>query len=154
MDVNAEPSDADRWRLRAVTRSLHAKVQLTLLRQSRAACSSAFLLCPCFKGRVEFTAPYAFTPDAATGGPAGYMVDGFAKCKTGGRPETSWRIGRKVKAHETVSTASLGLFVLTPGCASSEGFKVTYLNPEGPSAHAPHESVIVGAVALSKATRR
>jgi hypothetical protein len=106
------------------------------------------LLYPCYKGRVEFTASYAFTPDAATPGPAGYMVDGFAKCKAGGRPETSWRVGGKVRAHETVNTLSLGLFVLTPNCVSSEGFKVTYLNPEGPSSDAPHESVIVGSVVL------
>jgi hypothetical protein len=42
--------------------------------------------------------------------------------------------------------------VLTPSCASSEGFEVTYLNQQGPSAGAPHESVIVGTVTLSKAT--
>lgn len=130
------------------TRSLGGTVHLTLLPQSRTACSAAFLLYPCYKGKVEFTAPYTVTPHAA-----GYLVEGFAKCKTGGRPETSWRVGRKVAAHETVSSVSLGLFVVTPSCASSEGFKVTYLNPEGPSRSAPHESVIVGAVALSNARR-
>ncbi|MGH2865875.1 MAG: hypothetical protein ACRDJX_11595 [Solirubrobacteraceae bacterium] len=135
------------------THSLHATVHLTLLPQSRAACSAAFLLYPCYKGEVEFTAPYAFTPNAAIPEPAGYQVQGFAKCKTGGRPETSWSVGHKVGAHETVSTVSLGLFVVAPSCASSEGFEVTYINPEGSSTHIPHESVILGAVALSKATR-
>ncbi len=46
----------------------------------------------------------------------------------------------------------MGLFVLTPSRASSEGFEVTYLNQQGPSASAPHESVIVGTVTLSRAT--
>jgi hypothetical protein len=58
---------------------------------------------------------------------AGYSIDGFARCKAGGRPETSWGLHRNVKAHGTISTTSLGLFVLTPSCASSEGFEVTYL---------------------------
>jgi hypothetical protein len=138
--------ERERWS--SPTRSLHTAVHLRLVPQSRTACGAAFLLYPCYKGRVEFTAPYAVAPRAATG----YMVEGFAKCKAGGTPETSWSVGRKVRARETVSTLSLGLFVVTPNCASSEGFKVTYLNPEGPSTHAPHESIIVGAVALSKAT--
>jgi hypothetical protein len=129
------------------TRSLHATIHLTLLPQSRPACNAAFLLYPCYKGEVGFTAPYAVT--SAT---ADYSIDGFATCKAGGRPETSWNLQRNVKAHETLKTTSLGLFVLTHSCASSEGFEVTYLNQQGPSASAPHESVIVGTVTLSKAT--
>ncbi len=129
------------------TRSLHATVHLTLLPQLRAACNAAFLLHPCYKGEVGFTAPYAVTSAAAE-----YAINGFATCKAGGRPETSWGLYRHVRAHETLRTTSLGLFVLTPSCASSEGFEVTYLNRHGPSASAPHESVIVGTVTLSKAT--
>jgi hypothetical protein len=111
------------------TRSLHATIHLALLPQPRAACNAAFLLYPCYKGEV-----------------------GFATCKAGGRPETSWSLQRNVRAHETLRTTSLGLFVLTPSCASSEGVEVTYINRHGPSAGAPHESVIVGRVTLSKAT--
>ena len=129
------------------TRSLHARIHLTLLPQPRAACNAAFLLYPCYKGEVGFTAPYAVTSPAAL-----YSIDGFATCKAGGRPETSWGLYRNVRAHETLRTTSLGLFVLTPSCASSEGFEVTYLNQQGPSAGAPHESVVVGTVTLSKAT--
>ncbi len=138
--------ERERWS--SPTRSLHATVYLTLLPQSRAACSAAFLLYPCYKGEVEFTAPYAVT-SAATN----YLIQGFARCKTGGRPETSWDLGRDVGAREAVRTISLGRFVVTPACASSEGFEVSYLNQQGPSPGAPHESVIVGTVALSKATR-
>jgi hypothetical protein len=135
------------------TRSLHATIHLTLLPQPRAACNAAFLLYPCYKGEVAFTAPYAVTP-ATTGysRAAEYSIDGFATCKAGGRPETSWGLQRNVGAHETITTTSLGLFVLTPSCASHEGFEVTYLNRQSPSAAAPHESVIVGTVTLSKAT--
>jgi hypothetical protein len=128
------------------TRSLHAPIHLTLLPQTRAACKAAFLLDPCYKGEVAFTAPYA-----VTSGVAGYSIDGFATCRAGGRPETSWGLQRKVRAHERLTTTSLGLFVLTPACASSEGFEVTYLNRQGP-AGARHESVIVGTVTLSAAT--
>jgi hypothetical protein len=129
------------------TRSLHAPIDLTLLPQPHAACNAAFLLYPCYKGDVRFTAPYALTSAAGD-----YSIDGFATCNAGGRPETSWDLRRNVRAHETLRTTSLGLFVLTPSCASSEGFEVTYLNQQGPSAGAPHESVIVGTVTLSKAT--
>ncbi|MGO8905098.1 MAG: hypothetical protein ACLQMH_05665 [Solirubrobacteraceae bacterium] len=129
------------------TRSLHARIHLTLLPQPRTECNAAFLLYPCYKGEVTFTAPYALSSAAAA-----YSINGFATCKAGGGPETSWDLQRNVRAHETLRTTSLGLFVLTPSCASSEGFEVTYLNQQGPSASAPHESVIVGTVTLSKAT--
>jgi hypothetical protein len=135
------------------TRSLHATIHLTLLPQPRAACNAAFLLYPCYKGEVTFTAPYAVTSTAAGYSRAAeYSIDGFATCKAGGRPETSWGLRRNVRAHETLRTTSLGLFVLTPSCASHEGFEVTYLNQQAPSPGAPHESVIVGTVTLSKAT--
>ncbi len=129
------------------TRSLHAGIQLKLLPQSRAACRAAYLLYPCYKSRITFTAPYA----AASAG-VEYSIDGYAACKTGGRPETTRHVGRKVEAHETVTTTSLGLFVVTRSCAPSEGFRVNYLNHRGPSAGAPHESVILGTVTMSKAT--
>jgi hypothetical protein len=129
------------------TRSLHAPIHLTLLPQSRAACDAAFLLYPCYKGEVGFTAPYAVTSAAAL-----YSINGFATCKAGGRPEESWGLYRNIRAHETLRTTSPGLFVLTPSCASHEGFEVTYLNQQAPSARAPHSSVIVGTVTLSKAT--
>ena len=129
------------------TRSLHAPIDCALIPPTRAACNAAFLLYPCYKGEVGFTAPYAVT-SAATD----YLIEGFARCKAGGRPETGWDLHRNIRAHEMLRTISLGLFVLTPACASSEGFEVTYLNQQGPSAGAPHESVIVGTVTLSKAT--
>jgi hypothetical protein len=135
------------------TRSLHAPIQLTLLPQPRAACKAAFLLYPCYKGEVGFTAPYAVTPPAAGySRSVEYSVDGFAACKAGGRPETSWGLRPKIRAHESIKTTSLGLFVLTPSCISSEGFRVTYLNQQGPTASAPHESVVVGTVTLKEAT--
>ena len=139
------------------TRSLHAPIHLTLLPQPRAACNAAFLLYPCYKGEVTFTAPYAVSspavPSAQSGErwPADYSIQGFAMCKAGGRPETGWDLERAVTAEETLRTISLGLFVLTPSCASSEGFEVTYLNRNGASAGTPHESVIVGTVTLSNA---
>jgi hypothetical protein len=135
------------------TRSLHATIHLTLLPQPRAACDAAFLLYPCYKGAVAFTTPYAVaSPAAGYSRATEYSINGFATCKAGGRPETSWGLGRNVRAHETIRTTSLGLFVLTPSCASHEGFEVAYLNRQGPSAGAPHESVVVGTVTLSRAT--
>jgi hypothetical protein len=138
---------AEQLRRSHPTRSLHATIHLTLLPQPRAACNAAFLLYPCYKGQIGFTAPYT----VSSAGADYYSIDGFATCKAGGRPESSWDLRRNVKAHEALRTTSLGLVVLTPSCASSEGFEVTYLNQRGLSASAPHESVIVGAVTLSKA---
>jgi hypothetical protein len=109
------------------------------------------------QGRGRVHGLYAVTSAAVHPGqteirPGDYPIDGFATCRAGGRPETSWDLHRDVRAHEALRTTSLGLFVLTPSCASNEGFEVTYLNQRGPSAGAPHESVIVGTVTLSKAT--
>ncbi len=135
------------------TRSLHAPIHLTLLPQPRAACNAAFLLYPCYNGEIGFTAPYAVTsPATGYSRTAEYSIDGFATCNAGGRPETGWSLQRNVRAHEKITTTSLGLFVLTPSCASREGFEVTYLNQQGPSTSTPHESIIVGTVTLSKAT--
>jgi hypothetical protein len=135
------------------TRSLHAKIHLALLPQTRTACNAAYLLYPCYKGEVSFTVPYAVTPPAAGyARSAEYSVEGFAACKVGGRPETSWGLRSKIRAHEAIRTTSLGLFVLTPSCLASEGFEVIYRNMQGPSAGAPHESVIVGSVTLSDGT--
>jgi hypothetical protein len=129
------------------TRSLNAPVKLTLLPQPHAACRAAFLNDPCYRGQVKFTAPYAITRAGTD-----YVVQGRAQCKVGGRPETGWALERNVRLHETVRTDSLGLFVFTPACASTESFQVEYLNPQGPSRSAHHESVIVGTVALGEAT--
>jgi hypothetical protein len=129
------------------TRSLHAPVRLTLLRQSPLACKAAFLLNPCYKGGIEFTAPYAVTTAATD-----YEIQSHAKCKVGGRPETGWSLEHDVRRNEVVRTDSLGLFVFTPSCAAHESFQVSYQNLQGPSAAAPHESVIIGTVSMSEAT--
>jgi hypothetical protein len=128
-------------------RSLHLPVRLILLPQSRSACSAAYLLDPCYKGKVEFTAPYAVASAASD-----YDIQTVARCKTGGRPESGQGLERDVRRDERVSAVSLGLFVFTPACAADESFTVTYLNQHGPSAAAPHESVILGSVRLSEAT--
>lgn len=128
------------------TRSLQAPIRLTLLRQSPAACKAAFLLDPCYKGEVEFTAPYAIGTASTN-----YVIQSNANCKIGGRPETGWSLDRDVRRNEVVRTDSLGLFVFAPSCAAHESFEVIYQNPHGPSAVAPHESVIIGTVSMSKA---
>jgi hypothetical protein len=128
-------------------RSLHLPVHLTLLRQSPAACRAAFLLEPCYKGKVEFTAPYAVTTAATD-----YLIQTHAQCKIGGRPEAGWSLERDVRRGEAIRTISLGLFVLAPSCAGHESFEVSYQNQRGPSAATPHESVIVGTVTVSRAT--
>jgi hypothetical protein len=128
-------------------RSLHLPVRLILLPQSRSACSAAYLLDPCYRGKVEFTVPYAVTSAASD-----YGIQTIARCKTGGRPESGQALERDVRRDEHVSAISLGLFVFTRACAADESFTVTYLNQRGPSAAAPHESVILGSVRLSEAT--
>jgi hypothetical protein len=126
--------------------SLHEPIRLTLLLQPPKACRAAFLLDPCYKGEVRFTAPYAVT-SAATD----YDIQSRAQCKIGGRPETGWALERDIRRNEVVRTVSLGLFVFTPSCATHESFQVIYQNEQGPSAAHPHESVIVGTVSMSRA---
>jgi hypothetical protein len=128
-------------------RRLNQPVHLTLLAQSHTACNAAFLKFPCYKGRVEFTAPYAISSAGSD-----YEIDGIAKCKIGGRIETSWSLERDVKAHELVKTDSLGQFVYAPSCASTEKFQVSYQKRPGPLTVGPPEQVIVGTVSLRQAT--
>ncbi len=128
------------------TRDLRRPVRLTLLSQPAAVCRRAFLLIPCYKGEIAFTAPYSIT-DAS----ADYSIDIKAKCSVGGRPEGGWSMERDVARGEHVRTDELGLFVFTPSCASHEIFRVEYLNTHGPSRAAPHTSVIVGSVSVAKA---
>ncbi len=126
-------------------RDLHREVELSLLRQSPSACRAAYLLDPCYKGQLQFQAPYAVA--SAT---HDYTVQSFAHCRAGGRPETGWSLERDVKAGETIRTTSLGLFVLTPRCLAHEGFEVQY----GPTFGAPggqRAPVILGKVLLSEA---
>jgi len=128
------------------TRDLHQRIELTLLRQSVAACRAAYLLNPCYKGRLEFRAPYAVTSASSD-----YTIQGFASCPVGGRPETGWSLERDVRARETIRTTSLGLFVLTPGCLAHEGFEVQY-GPTFGAPGPPHAPVMLGKVRLSEAT--
>lgn len=132
----------------APTRSLHRPIGLRFVAQTRATCKRAFLLYPCYGGVVTFTAPYAITRAGAD-----YEIHGadVPRCPVGGRPETGWSLERDVRRGERVRSTSHGLWVYTPKCAAHESFTVTYLNPEGPSKSAPHESVIVGSVRFSEA---
>jgi hypothetical protein len=128
-------------------RRLNEPVHLTLLAQSHAACNAAFLRFPCYKGQVEFTAPYAVSSAGSE-----YQIEGIASCKIGGRVETSWSLERDVKAHEPVKTDSLGRFVYAPSCASTEKFQVSYQKRPGLLTAANAEKVIVGTVSLGQAT--
>jgi len=128
-------------------RRLNEPVHLTLLAQSHAACNAAFLKFPCYKGQVEFTAPYAVSSAGSE-----YEIEGIARCKVGGRIETSWSLERDVKAHELVKTDSLGRFVYAPPCASSEKFQVSYQKRPDALAAGPPEKVIIGTVSLAQAT--
>jgi hypothetical protein len=127
------------------SRTLDRSIHLKLLPQNRTACNAAFLLYPCYRAEVEFTAPYATSPTSH------YTVDGYASCKIGGRPETGSEPERNVKAGQAVRDTPFGLFVVAPSCASREGFKVTYINEAPPLKHSPYESAIVGIATLSSA---
>ncbi len=128
-------------------RQLDQPVHLTLLAQSHAACNAAFLKFPCYKGQVEFTAPYAVSSTDSE-----YDIEGIARCKIGGRVETAWSLERDVKAHELIRTDSLGRFVYAPSCASTEKFQVSYQKRPGPLTAGPPDKVIIGTVSLGQAT--
>lgn len=129
------------------TRNLRRTIELTLLRQSAAACRAAYLLEPCYKAQLEFRASYTVSSTSTE-----YDIQSFGtNCQTGGRPESAWGLERDVKAHETVHTTSVGLFTLTPKCLAHEGFEVRY----GKTSGAPeplHAAVILGTIKLSEAT--
>ena len=118
------------------TRSLHRPVHVETVLQSPSSCSKAFLLDPCYRAEVVFTAPYAVTNAGSE-----YSVQASSACKHA-RP-SSWGVNHDVKRGETVHTLSSGLFRL---CASADEFEVRYLNHSltGTSAGSPHESVIFG----------
>jgi hypothetical protein len=128
-------------------RRLDEPVHLMLLAQSRAVCDAAYLTSPCYKGQVSFVAPYAVSSTGSE-----YDIEGIAKCKLGGRVETSWSLERDVKAHELVKTDSLGRFVYAQSCASTEKFQVSYVKRAGLLAVPAPEEVILGAVSLGQAT--
>jgi hypothetical protein len=128
-------------------RRLKQPVHLTLLAQSHAACDAAFLKYPCYKGQVEFRAPYAVSSAGSD-----YEIQGIGKCKLGGSVETGWSLERNVKAHELTKTVSPGRFVYAPSCASSEEFQVSYQQRLGALAVDPPDRVIVGTVSLGQAT--
>jgi hypothetical protein len=129
-------------------RRLDEPVHLTLLVQSHAACNAAFLKFPCYRGQVEFIAPYAVSSAGSE-----YDIEGIARCKIGGRIETSWSLERDVKAHELVKTDSLGRFIYAPSCATTERFQVSYQKRLGPLAVGPPDKVIIGSVSLRQARR-
>jgi hypothetical protein len=128
-------------------RSLDRPVHLTLLAQSHAECDAAYLKFPCYKGQVEFTAPYAVSSTDSE-----YEIAGIARCKIGGRIETSWSLERDVKARELVKTDSLGRFVYAPSCAATEKFQVSYQKRPGPLTVGSPEKVVIGTVSLGQAT--
>jgi hypothetical protein len=123
------------------TRSLNEPVRLTAVPQSHKSCSAAFLLDPCYRARVEFKAPYAVTSAAGE-----YEVEVESTCHKA-RP-SGWAVINNIKQGEEVRTLSSGYF----NCVSTDEFEVRYLNRElgGPSAQAPHKSVIVGVGFLGK----
>ena len=128
-------------------RRLGQPVHLLLLAQSHAECNAAYLKFPCFKGQVEFTAPYAVSSAGSE-----YEIEGIARCEIDGRIETSWSLERDVKAHELVKTDSLGRFVYAPPCASTEKFQVSFQKRPGTATATIPEKVIIGTVSLGQAT--
>jgi hypothetical protein len=123
------------------TRSLNEPLRAVAVAQSRGGCRAAFLIYPCYRAEVEFTAPYAVTRAGAE-----YDVTARSSCKNARL--SGWSIDHDIQQGETVRTISTGSFRF---CASPEELEVSYLNPQGPSARSPHESVVVGTGTLGKA---
>lgn len=126
----------------APPRNLHEPIHLALLRQSPAACRAAFLLEPCYKALLSFTAPYSVGSASSD-----YEIQSFAHCHEGGKPETGWALERDVRAHELIHTTSLGLFRYSLPCVTHEGFEVRYIKE---TETAPTGAVLLGQVRLSQ----
>lgn len=131
----------------APPKNLRETIGLKLLQQSPAACRAAYLRDPCYRAQLEFQAPYVVSSMGSE-----YDVQSFGtKCQTGGRPDGTWALERDVRAHERVSTASPGMFTLTPRCLAHEGFQVRYGRTYG-MPEPLREPVILGAVELAQAS--
>jgi hypothetical protein len=122
---------------------LSEPVHVTPVAQSHASCARAFLLSPCYRAEVEFTAPYAVTNAGSE-----YEVMATSSCPNARL--SGWGMDRDVARHETVRTLSTGSFRI---CASPERLEVRYRNPTGLSARSPQKLVIVGTGTLGPATR-
>lgn len=120
------------------TRSLHERVDVTPVQQSRGSCDAAYLLYPCYRAQLTFKAPYAVTSAASE-----YEVLTESSCHNA--TPSDWPIDHDIKQGEVVRSQSLGLF----NCMT-DGFELRYINQSGASAAAPHESVIVGIGVIGK----
>jgi hypothetical protein len=120
------------------TRSLNEPLSASLEPQPRADCDAAFLVYPCYRVELTFTAPYAVTTAGSE-----YDIETSSSCSHARL--SGWSIDRNVRRSAMVRTLSTSLYV---PCASPQRVKVRYLNEQGPSKRSPHESVIVGATAV------
>jgi hypothetical protein len=129
-----------RQNARTPTRSLNETVRVAAVRQPHAQCDAEFLLTPCYRALVTFTAPYAVSNAGSE-----YVVEAKSSCSHA--TPSSWPIDRDVHRGETVRSLSLGYF----NCLT-DMFQVKYVNsaPPASAARAPHESVIVGAGKLKR----
>jgi hypothetical protein len=116
----------------APTRSLNEPVQVTLKTQPHASCSAAYLVDPCYRAEIEFTAPYAVTNAGSE-----YFVQAKSSCNHA--RASSWSFTHDIRQGQTVRTQSSGLF----NCTSGE-FKVQYLKYLDNS----HPTAVVGTATL------
>jgi hypothetical protein len=116
------------------TRSLHQQLHLNL-RIRRGAIDGA---------ELEFTAPYAVSSahqlyEVIQPAPPG--------CGSGG---SGFPLERDIKQGQRIRIELLTPFPFTKQCGRTQEIQVRYVNPEGPFARSPHESVIIGATRITE----
>jgi len=121
------------------THSLHLPVLASAVTQPHRACAGAYLLDPCYKARIEFSAPYAIRNAASE-----YEIRASSNCHNAN--PSSWTVNRDIVQHATVRTMSLGYFNCT-----SDTFEVIYIDQaHSNAAIAGPTSVIVGVGRITK----
>jgi hypothetical protein len=100
-----------------------------------------------YDAEVEFTAPYTVASAHQL-----YEIIEPAPPHCGLRFDRGLPLERDVKQGDKVKANLMLIFQNSGRCGSMQTVQVRYVNPEGPSASYPHESVIVGATTVTEPT--
>jgi hypothetical protein len=117
------------------TRSLHQPLRVTLDTRRRSIDSA----------ELEFTAPYSVRSAHQV-----YEVIEPAPSDCGGNGGSGLPLERDIRQGQRVQIKLDHLFRFAPKCGLMQAIQVRFINPEGPSATSPHESVIVGETTVTE----
>jgi hypothetical protein len=98
-----------------------------------------------YRAIIEFTAPYAVSTAHQD-----YEVLELESSKCGGATASGRSLERDIKQGQNVRATLLSLFQFVGRCGRTQQIQVRFVNPEGPSAAYPRESIIVGSATITE----